>query len=167
MQVYHTLAPIYDKYSMVLILGSIPSVKSREVGFYYGHPRNRFWSVLSKVYGEKLPNLKEDKIKFLKKHHIALFDVLASCDISASSDSSIKNPVVNDLSSILQEANIKAIFTTGKKAYSLYMKYIFPKTKMEAILLPSTSPANCCKGIEEILIKAYGQIRDYTSKNSF
>lgn len=165
MQINHTLEPIYDKHSTVLILGSIPSVKSREVGFYYGHPRNRFWSVLSKIYGEKLSESKEDKIKFLKKHHIALFDVLASCDISASSDSSIKNPVVNDLSFILQEADIKAIFTTGKKAYSLYMKYIFPKTKMEAILLPSTSPANCCKGIDEILLKKYGQIKDYTNDN--
>ena len=120
MQVNHTLKPIYDKNSKVLILGSIPSVKSREVGFYYSHPKNRFWKTLSKIYNEEIKDTKDERIQFLKKHHIALFDVLKSCDISASSDSSIKDPIPNDLNSILKEADIKAIFTTGNKAYQLY-----------------------------------------------
>ena len=165
MKVFHTLKPIYDKSSKVLILGSMPSVKSREVGFYYGHPRNRFWSTLSKVYNEEIKDTKdtkEDKVKFLIKHNIALFDVLKSCEITSSSDATIKNPVSNDLSDILKSSNIKAIFTTGTKAYTLYQKYIYPKTKIKAIPLPSTSPANSKKDIEEILINAYSQIKDYT-----
>ena len=112
MKVFHTLEPIYDQKSKVLILGSMPSVKSREVGFYYGHPRNRFWSTLSKVYNEEIKDTKEDKVKFLIKHNIALFDVLKSCEITSSSDATIKNPVPNDLSDILKTSNIKAIFST-------------------------------------------------------
>ena len=162
MRVSHTFGPIYDKNSRVLILGSIPSVKSREIGFYYAHPRNRFWKVLEEIYGEKIGESILEKIDFLKEHYIALFDVLESCDISSSSDSSIKNPTVNDLSIILREANIKAIFTTGQKAYSLYKKYCYPNTKIEAIALSSTSSANCARGIYEKLIKEYKKIRDYT-----
>lgn len=162
MKVFHTLKPIYDKSSKVLILGSMPSVKSREVGFYYGHPRNRFWSTIAKIYNEEILDNKDAKINFLLKHHIALFDVLKSCDINASSDSSIKNPIPNDLSDILETAQIKAIFTTGNKAYTLYQKYLYPKTQIKAIPLPSTSPANSKKDIENILIKAYLQIKDYT-----
>ena len=163
MKVFHTLEPIYNQNSKVLILGSMPSVKSREVGFYYGHPRNRFWSTLSKVYNEEIKDTKEDKVKFLIKHNIALFDVLKSCEITSSSDATIKNPVPNDISNILKNSNIKAIFTTGTKAYTLYQKYIYPKTKIKAIPLPSTSPANSRKDIEEILIKSYSQIKDYTN----
>ena len=163
MKVFHTLEPIYDKSSKVLILGSMPSVKSREVGFYYGHPRNRFWSTLSKVYNEEIKDTKEDKISFLIKHNIALFDVLKSCEITSSSDATIKNPVPNDLSNILKNSDIKAIFTTGNKAYTLYQKNIYPKTNIKAIPLPSTSPANSKKDIEKILINAYSQIKDYTN----
>lgn len=159
MKVIHTLEPIYDNDSKVLILGSIPSVKSREVGFYYAHPKNRFWKTLEKVYKEHIGLSIQDKINFLKKHHIALFDVLKSCDISSSSDSSIKEPTFNDLSLILSKTNIKTIFTTGKKAFNLYQKYCFPKTKLSAIYLPSTSPANCPKGIEEKLILEYSKIK--------
>ena len=162
MKITHELKPIYDEYSKVLILGSIPSVKSREEGFYYAHPKNRFWTTLSKVYEEKLPVTIQEKIAFLKKHHIALYDVLASCEIAASSDSSIKNPVPNDFTEILNNSNIKTIFTTGKKAYTLYQKYCFPKTKIEAIYLPSTSPANCPKDIEETLITSYKKIKEIT-----
>lgn len=162
MYVEHTIAPIYDQNSKVLILGSIPSVKSREVGFYYSHPKNRFWKTLEFIYNEKIGATMEEKIIFLKKYHIALFDVLKSCSISSSSDSTIKNPVPNDLTPILKEANIKVIFTTGMKAYQLYQKYCYPKTKIKAIPLPSTSPANCQKGIEEKLKIAYTQIRDFT-----
>ena len=162
MLINHTIEPIYDEHSKVLVLGSIPSVKSREKGFYYAHPRNRFWKTLEGVYGEMIGETKEAKIEFLKKHHIALFDVIKSCEISASSDSSIKNPIPNDFRLILQKANIKAVFTTGQKAYSLYQKYCYPNTKIEAILLPSTSPANCQKGIEEKLIKEYSKIKYFT-----
>lgn len=162
MKVNHTLNPIYDKNSKVLILGSMPSIKSRELGFYYAHPKNRFWSTLEIVYNEKISNSKEGKIRFLKKHGIALFDVLKSCEINSSSDNSIKNPVPNSLTDILDKSKIKAIFTTGKKAYELYNKYLFDKTKMKAILLPSTSPANCPKDIEEKLINSYSSIKKFT-----
>ena len=160
MKVKHTLKPIYDESSKVLILGSLPSVKSREIGFYYGHPKNRFWSTLEKVFEEKIGNTKEEKINFLKKHHIALFDVVKECDISSSSDASIKNVIPNNLKPILKNSNIKTIFTTGTKAHELYKKYIYPKTKIEDITLPSTSPANCKKGIEELLTKEYRKIKE-------
>ena len=163
MRVEHTLSPIYDKNSKVLILGSIPSLKSREIGFYYAHPRNRFWKVLSTIYQEPILDNKQAKINFLKKHHIALFDVLKSCEITSSRDDSIKDPIPNDLEPILKTANIKAIFTTGKKAYQLYQKYIYATTQIKAISLPSTSPLNCKKGIEEILEKEYQIIKKYTN----
>ena len=163
MKVNHTLEPIYDEYSKVLILGSMPSVVSRNIGFYYAHPRNRFWSVLSKVYNEEITDNINDKINFLHKHHIALYDVLKSCDIKSSQDSSIKNVKVNDLSKILKHSQIKVVFTTGKTAYNLYNKYTFPKTKISAIYLPSTSPANTRKGIDELLEKEYSKIKEYTN----
>ncbi len=162
MKVIHTLDPIYDKDSKILILGSMPSVKSREIGFYYAHPRNRFWSVLKKIYNENNLETIDDKINFLHSHHIALFDVLESCDINSSKDSSIKNIVVNDLSQILNNSQIKVIFTTGKTAYNLYNKYTYPKTNIKAIYLPSTSPANSPKGIDELLEKEYSKIKEYT-----
>ena len=167
MKVVHPLEPIYDKNSKVLILGSMPSVKSREVGFYYGHPKNRFWKTLEKVYDERIGESKEEKIAFLKKHHIALFDVLKSCDITSSKDGSIKNPVPNDFTEILKNSKIKAIFTTGRKAYELYQKYCYKETRIEAIYLPSTSPCNCPKGIEEKLKDAYSEIKKYTEKDLF
>lgn len=162
MHVNHTLKPIYDKNSKVLILGSIPSVKSREIGFYYSHPKNRFWVTLERVYNEKIGNTIQEKIMFLKEHYIALFDVLKSCDISSSSDSSIKQPVFNDLIPIIKGSNIKVIFTTGRKAYQLYQKYCYPKTKIEAIYLPSTSPANCPNGIDKKLENAYIKVKNFT-----
>ena len=140
--VYHTLEPIYDENSEVLILGSMPSVKSREIGFYYAHPQNRFFKVLAGVFEEEFPMTKEDKIQFLKKHHIALFDVLKSCEIDGSKDSSIQNIEVNDLTPILENSKITKIYTTGKKAYELYEQYCYPKTGIHAIYLPSTSMAN-------------------------
>ena len=162
MKVFHELQPIYNKNSKVLILGSIPSVKSREENFYYAHPKNRFWMTLSRVYGEEILNTKEDKIKFLNRHNIALFDVIKSCEITSSKDSSIKNVVPNDLTPILKNSNIKAIFTTGKKAYELYQKYIFKETNINSISLPSTSAANTPKGIEEKLFETYKIIKEYT-----
>lgn len=114
---------------------------------------------------KKIGNSKEEKINFLKKHHIALFDVVKKCDISSSSDASIKNVIPNNLKPILKNSNIKTIFTTGTKAHQLYKKYIYPKTKIEDIPLSSTSPANCKKGIEEILIKEYTKIKEKIDNN--
>lgn len=162
MLVFHTLDPIYFNDSKVLILGSMPSLKSRKLGFYYAHPKNRFWTTLEKVYNTKIGNSKEEKIVFLKTNKIALFDVLQSCEISSSSDSSIKNPVANDLSTILNNSSITTIFTTGRKAYTLYKKFCYPNTKIEAIYLPSTSAANCPKNIDDILFSYYKKIKEKT-----
>lgn len=167
MIVEHTLEPVYFKDSRVLILGTMPSIKSREVGFYYGHPQNRFWKTLEAVYNEKIENSIKGKIKFLKKHKIALFDVIKSCEISSSSDSSIKNVIPNDLNKIIKNSSIKAIFTAGQKAYELYNKFCLKDTGIEAICLPSTSPANCPKGIEEKLKREYSKIKDYTTQPPF
>ena len=122
--VKHTLPPIYDDESKVLLLGSMPSIKSREVGFYYGHKMNNFWQVLSIVYQEDIPEDIPGKMAFLKKHHIALYDVIKSCEICGSSDSSIKNIVPNNLKPILKNSQIEKIYTLGRKAKSLYDKYI-------------------------------------------
>ncbi len=150
MHITHPFAPIYNSESKILILGTIPSVKSREVSFYYGHPQNRFWHLLSMVFNEPIEDNEEAKISFLLNHKIALFDVLKSCDITSSSDSSIKNPIPNDFTDIINNSHIDTIFTTGKKAYDLYNKYCYPKTNIKAILLPSPSPANCKFSIEEL-----------------
>lgn len=154
-RVEHEFAPIYDKNSKILILGSIPSVKSREVGFYYAHPKNRFWKVLSIVFQEEII----DKKDFCLRHHIALWDTCASCVIEGSSDASIKNVVPNDLNVIFSSASILKIYTTGKKAYEIYQKYLYPIYKREAICLPSTSPANAQKSLED-LVSAYQVLKD-------
>lgn len=158
-KVIHEIPPVYDAHSKILILGSIPSLKSREIGFYYGHPQNRFWRVLAAIYQEKIPRTKEEKINFLHRHQIALWDVLASCTITGSSDQSIRNPVPNDFSNICKQCKIEKIYTTGKKAYQLYQKYCFPLTKKSAILLPSTSPANAAYSFEK-LVEAYSILND-------
>ncbi len=155
----HEFPPYYDANSKILILGTIPSVKSREVGFYYCHPQNRFWKVLANLYQEEIPHTIEEKKQFLTHHHIALWDVLASCAIEGSSDQSIRCPICNDLSVILNHSAVEKIYTTGKKAYDLYQKYCYPKTKIDAILLPSTSPANAAYSLEK-LVKAYSQIKE-------
>lgn len=155
MQVIHPLQPIYDENSKILILGTMPSLVSREKNFYYAHPKNRFWKTLSQVYDEEIGFTNEERIQFLKKHHIALFDCLKSCDIESSSDASIKNPIPNDIRPILKGSKIHSIYTTGTKAHQLYQKYLKPMTNIEDIPLPSTSPAHCKKGIEDYLIKQY------------
>lgn len=158
-KVKHELAPIYNEESEVLILGSMPSVKSREVGFYYGHPKNRFWKVLECVFDEKI----EDKKSFLLEKKIALWDVLASCEIKASSDASIKNAKPNDLEKIIRESKIKVIFTTGKTAYKYYIKFFENKIELPVICLPSTSPANA-KVSETELVEEYKRIKEYLNK---
>ncbi len=164
-KVTHELSPYYDNESVVLILGSMPSVKSKELGFYYMHPQNRFWKTLARVYNETTPINIQERKDFLTRHKIALWDVIESCVITGSSDSSIANVKPNNINKILKDSNVKQIFTTGKKAYNLYNKYCLPKTKKEAISLPSTSPANCPKGIEEILYNEYLKIKQVTNKN--
>ena len=161
MKVYHTLEPIYDSESKVLILGSMPSIKSREVNFYYAHPKNRFWNTLERVFDIKIGDSIDDKKKFLHDYHIALFDVIKECDILSSSDNSIKNPIPNDFSNIIKNSKIKTIFTTGKKSYELYNKLCYKDTHIKAIYLPSTSPANCTHGIEDKLYNEYSKIKDY------
>ena len=158
--VTHEFDAFFDKDSRVLILGTIPSPKSREQGFYYGHPQNRFWKVLADVLDEEFPQTVEERKGFLKQNHIALWDVLESCEIKGASDVSIRNARPNDMNRILQEADIRAIFATGAKAAQLYKKLCFPECGVEAVRLPSTSPANCgCS--YETLREAYSQICDY------
>ncbi len=158
--VKHTLSPVYDRQSKVLILGTMPSPKSREVGFYYGHPQNRFWKVLAALFEEDPLTTTEQKIDFLHRHHLALWDVLAECEIEGAEDASIKRPVPNDLTKLLDKTEIKTIFTTGKKATDLYQKYCYEQTHIEAIGLPSTSPANR-RINDEQLKKEYAQILKY------
>lgn len=152
----HTIPPYYNKDSQVLILGSFPSVKSREAGFYYAHPQNRFWKLLSTIYEEEI----KDKKKFLKKHKIALFDVCASCEIKGSSDASIRKVVPNDLEKIQKESQIKIILLNGKTATNLFQKYM-KEIKIKTISLPSTSPANATYSFNELL-KEYKVIREFT-----
>lgn len=160
MKVVHKIEPIFTPSSKILILGTMPSPKSRENKIYYGHPKNRFWTVLSSILKENLPNTNLEKIELLKKYNIALWDVLHSCDIEGASDNSIKNPVPNDIKSIVDKSEIKHIFTTGKKALELYNKLCLENVGIEAISLPSTSPANFRYSTEK-LIEEYSIILKY------
>ena len=157
--VHHTLGPIYDCNSKILILGTMPSPKSREVGFYYSHPQNRFWRVMAEVFQKELPKTIEEKKNFLYQNGIALWDVLQSCTIVGADDNSIKYPVINDIGRIISGSNIRNIYTTGTKATALYKKYCLPIIKVNSIALPSTSPANCRKGLSD-LIREYQIILD-------
>ena len=151
--VTHTFGPVYDKNSNILILGSMPSVKSREQQFYYGHPQNRFWKVLSAVFGETEPGTIAEKKDLLLRNHVALWDVIASCDIIGSSDSSIKNVRENDMNVILSAADIKTIILNGGKAYELFQKYCrkYVRDDQPALVkLPSTSPANAAWSLEKL-----------------
>ena len=155
----HTFAPVYDADSEVLILGTLPSVKSRENHFYYGHKQNRFWKVLAGVLEEPVAGSIEEKKIFLLKHRIALWDVIASCTIEGSSDSTIKNVVPNDLSGILSAADISRIFCNGGASFQYYKKYQEPRTGRAAVRLPSTSPANAAWSLDR-LIREWAAIRD-------
>lgn len=148
--IIHTFEPVYDKNSKVLILGSLPSVKSREQGFYYGHPRNRFWAVIAAVAGQNVPVTIPEKRAMLLRSGIAVWDVVAECDIKGSSDASIKNVAAADLSVILENCDIKAIFANGSTAAKLYERFQHAKTGREISTLPSTSPANAAYGLERL-----------------
>ena len=152
----HTFEPIYDKESKILILGSFPSVKSRENNFYYGHPQNRFWKVMAHVLDVKVPETIDEKKEMLFRHHVAIWDVIESCTILGSSDTSIKDVVVNDFTEILKNSEVDTIFVNGTKAYELYHKYAEKKTGIKAIKLPSTSPANAAWKLEKLCL-AWGE----------
>ena len=149
-KVEHTFLPVYNKESEILLLGTFPSVKSRESQFYYGHPQNRFWKVIAELTESQLPVTAEEKKKMLLENHIAVWDVIKSCSIIGSSDSSIKDVVVNDFSDILKNTNIGKIYANGGKAYELYMKYAYERTGRKIEKLPSTSPANAGYQLERL-----------------
>lgn len=146
----HSFEPVYDNNSKILILGTLPSVKSRENNFYYGHKQNRFWKVLAHILNESVPETVEEKKYMLLKHNIAIWDVIQSCDIKGSSDSSIKNVEPTDIRKILDNSDVKYIFANGNKAGQLYKKYQLPITGIEATVLPSTSPANAAWTFEKL-----------------
>ena len=155
--IVHPIAPTYNEDSRILILGSFPSVKSREMMYFYGHPQNRFWKVVAALYKEELPMTVEERHAFLIRNRIAAWDSIHQCTIIGSSDSSIKDVIPNDLSPILEGAEIEMIYCNGKKSWEMYHKYIEPQTGREAVALPSTSPANAAWSLEK-LIEAWSVI---------
>ena len=156
----HEFPPLFDEHSQVLILGSFPSVKSRDQKFYYGHPQNRFWKIMAALTGENVPETVPEKRQLALTHGIALWDVIDSCRIAGSSDSSIRDAVPTDLSVILDNCDIKAIAANGALAGRLYRKYQQPYTQMEAVILPSTSPANAAWPLERLL-KEWASLRPF------
>ena len=148
--VTHTFEPVFNEESKVLILGSFPSVKSRENNFYYGHPQNRFWKVLAQIFECDVPLSIKEKRKFLLEHHIAVWDVIESCTIIGSSDTSIRDVVVNDFSRVLENSSIEIIYVNGTKAYDLYQKYAKKQNGIPIVKLPSTSPANAAWSVERL-----------------
>lgn len=154
--VSHSFGPFARPDSEILILGSFPSVKSREQNFYYGHPQNRFWKVLASVFHDDVPASIEERKAFLTRHRVALYDVIDKCSIIGSSDSSIADVEVTDLAPLLAMSHIgNRIFTNGGKAYSLYLKYTYPNTGIRPVRLPSTSPANAAWSLQR-LTEAWG-----------
>ena len=151
--IVHSFEPVYDKASEILILGTLPSVKSRENNFYYGHKQNRFWKVLATLLKEPVPHTIEEKKAMLLAHRIALWDVIQSCDIKGSSDSSIKNVTPTDLKQILDHCQIRQIYANGNKAGALYKKYQQPLTERDILVLPSTSPANAAWSLDRLYEK--------------
>lgn len=156
----HTVDPVFDRNSKILILGTFPSIKSRESGFFYGHPQNRFWRVLARICGSACPVSIDEKKQMLLNNHIVLWDVINTCDIAGSADSTIVNVMPNDLSVIRNTANIQQIFVNGKKAEELYKKFLEKQTGIKAICLPSTSPANASWS-EDRLVDSWSVIKEF------
>lgn len=152
-RLHHTIEPVFDASSKILILGTFPSVKSREGQFFYHHPQNRFWKVLAVLLQEELPQSVEEKKQFLHRNHIAVWDVVSSCEVSGSSDSSIKNVVPNDLAGMLSKLSIQKLYANGAKAYLLYQKYCQKELNRDIIKLPSTSPANAIYQLDRLLLE--------------
>lgn len=163
--ILHPIPPVYDSSSRILILGSFPSVKSREGCFFYHHPQNRFWKVLAAVLSQPVPETVEDKKKFLLKNHIAVWDVIASCTIEGSSDSTIRNVVPNDLSPILTGSAVSQIFCNGGASWQYYRKYQEKTLAKTAIRLPSTSPANAAWSLER-LSGSWAVIREFLNQET-
>lgn len=158
-KVVHNIEPLFAPDSRVLILGSIPSPKSREQRFFYGHPQNRFWPVLAAVFGEDAPATVGEKRALVLRHHIAMWDTLHSCEIRGASDTSIKNPVANDLKWLIDQTAVRAVFCTGATSYKYYNRLCRAQTGIEAVCLPSTSPANAAWSRER-LVQAYRVIAE-------
>jgi hypoxanthine-DNA glycosylase len=150
MKLDHPFGPLYDENSRVLILGSFPSVRSREQNFFYGHPQNRFWKVVAAVFGQPVPQTIKEKKMLILDNGLALWDSIASCEITGSSDASIRNARANDIGIILNNCSIERIYCNGRKSHELYQKYIEPETGREAVCLPSTSPANAKWTLEKL-----------------
>ena len=148
--IIHPIPPLYDANSRVLILGSFPSVKSREAMFFYGHPQNRFWKLMALLFDADVPSTVEEKKRLVLSHGIAMWDTIHSCTITGSSDSSIKDVVPNDLSVILNNSRVKRIFCNGAASHRLYQKYIYPINNIPAQKLPSTSPANAAWSLDRL-----------------
>ena len=159
-RIIHPFEALYNENSKVLILGSFPSVKSREVSFFYSHPRNRFWKVIPALFGEEEPVTIEKKKELILRRNLALWDSIHSCEITGSSDSSVKNVVPNDISKIIGNSKVSKVFCNGALSHKMYMKYIFPDTKIEAVKLPSTSPANAAYSLDK-LIEEWKIIKEY------
>ena len=149
--IQHPFPPLYSPESDTLILGSFPSVKSREAMFFYGHPQNRFWKVIAALYGESVPQTIEEKKVLILSHHLALWDSIASCEITGSSDASIRNAEPTDLSAILANSKVTRIFCNGAQSHRIYCKYQLPRLGIEAVKLPSTSPANAACSLEKLI----------------
>ena len=161
---YHNIPPVYDKNSKILILGSFPSVKSREAQFFYGHPQNRFWKVLSAVLDCECPVTTEEKKAMLLSHNIAVWDVIGSCEITGSSDASIRSVVPNDIAGLVAETAITSIFTNGATSYNMYKRYCRDTVGIEAVKLPSTSPANASYSLERLTAEWSSQILSVLSE---
>ena len=146
----HPFPPVWDSHSRVLVLGSFPSVRSRETGFYYGHPQNRFWPLLSRLFEEPLPLTIPQRRELALRHGIALWDVIESCEITGSSDASIRNAAANDVAGLLRKTNISRIVCNGRRAHELYQRHCQKATGMEALCLPSTSAANAAWNLDRL-----------------
>ncbi len=154
----HPIPPLFNKESKTLILGSFPSVKSRGAMFFYGHPQNRFWKVVAAVFGEPVPTNVPEKKELILRNHLALWDTIHSCDIEGSSDSSIKNVIPNDLHVILDNSSVSRVFVNGKTSEKYYKRHIESELGLEAVCLPSTSPANAAWSLDK-LVEAWKQIK--------
>ena len=149
-RIVHPIPPLYDKNSRILILGSFPSVSSREAMFFYGHPQNRFWPLLARLYGESAPKTVEEKKRLALSRGIALWDSIQSCVINGSADSSVRDVAPNDLSVILDNSEVSRIFCNGALSHRMYMRYIYPSVGVQAVKLPSTSPANAAYSMDRL-----------------
>ena len=149
--VYHNIPPVFDKHSEILILGSFPSVKSREMQFFYGHSQNRFWKVIATIYDYPVPSDIPSKKKLLLDNRIALWDVIGSCEINGSSDSSIRNAVPNDIAALVEKTGISRIFANGATSYNMYNRFCRDSVGIDAVKLPSTSPANAAYSLDRLV----------------